>query len=281
MKSTPQTWRTLIAVLLAAGLAAGASAANPEADFDAANKLFEEGKYAEAASAYERLIAQGTRSAPLYYNLGTARYKLGQLGWAIAAYRQASDLAPRDASLRANLDFVRKRVNGEDFRVRPAWREWLHWFNLNEGAWLAAGAFWVFFLLLAIREWNPLLTRRLRRYTILSGSGALILTACLAASVWVRWGEHTAIVIVKEAVAKFGPLEEAKTAFTLPDGSEVPVLDTKGDWLQVKNATEQVGWVRRSQVVHIQGRHTQPPHSIAPGNPPALPVLTPPAEPAS
>ena len=31
-------------------------AADPTATFDAANKLYEEGKYAEAATAYEKLI---------------------------------------------------------------------------------------------------------------------------------------------------------------------------------------------------------------------------------
>ena len=73
-------------------------AANPEAlstGFEAANKLYEEGKYADAAASYERLLQGGQVSAALYFNLGNAAFKSSQIGRAIAAYRQAERIAPR------------------------------------------------------------------------------------------------------------------------------------------------------------------------------------------
>jgi tetratricopeptide (TPR) repeat protein len=249
-----QTLRCLAALLVWVGASVCVRAAGPQATFDAANKLFEEGKYPEAAAAYEKLMGEGVRSAALYYNLGTTRYKAGQMGLAIVAYRQSAELAPRDASLRANLDFVRKKVNGEDKPAVSTWKDWLSLFTLNEGAVLAAASFWVFCLLLALGEWRPALTRPLRKYVILSGVGMGILTGCLAAAAYLQFGENTAVVVVKEAVARFGPLDEAKTAFSLSDGSEVQVVDAKDTWLQVKDLTGRTGWVKRSQVIHLQGR---------------------------
>src|SRR6185436_11225451 len=75
--------------------------------FDGANKLYEQGKFVEAAAGYEKLVLGGQSSAPIYYNLGNAYFKSGQIGRAIRAYRQAERLTPRDPDLRANLQFAR------------------------------------------------------------------------------------------------------------------------------------------------------------------------------
>src|SRR5882672_4567327 len=46
--------------------------------FDQANKLYEEGKFTEAAAAYEKMLRQGRASPALYFNLGNAFFKAGQ-----------------------------------------------------------------------------------------------------------------------------------------------------------------------------------------------------------
>jgi Flp pilus assembly protein TadD len=66
----------------------------------------------EAAAAYEQILTNGAVSPALYFNLGNAHFKAGQLGRAIAAYRQAERLTPRDPDVRANLQFARNRVQG-------------------------------------------------------------------------------------------------------------------------------------------------------------------------
>ncbi len=243
-------WRLSLAGLglLLCLLARGAYGFGVEVAFDAANKLFEEGKYAEAAAAYEKMLADDHRSAAVYYNLGTACYKAGQMGRCIAAFRKAEQLTPRDASLRANLQFVRKRVNGEDKTVVPAWRAWLTLLTLNEGTAVTAMALWTWFLLLAAGEWKPGLKPWLRRYTRAAGVLVVCTGVCLAASAYVRLAEVPAVVVVKEAVVRFGPLSESPTAYQLPDGAEVTVVDAKDDWLQVRDLNRRVGWLKRDQV---------------------------------
>jgi tetratricopeptide (TPR) repeat protein len=228
-------------------------ATGPEAAFEAGNKLYEEGKFAEAASAYDKLLLEGNRSAALFYNLGTACYKAGHLGRAIAAYRQAELLSPRDTDLRANLQFVRQRVNGEDKSPLPSWRSWMSFLTLNEGAVLAAAAFWAWFLLLAAGEFRPAWRRSLGGARLTAGILSVLLAACLGLAAYVRLGEISAVVIKREAVVRFGPLDESQTAFTLPDGAEVTVLDTKDAWLQIRQASKRVGWVKRDQVVVLSG----------------------------
>src|SRR5438132_12459707 len=52
-------------------------AASPNAEFEQANKLYEQGKFKEAAAAYQSLIDRGAESPTIYYNLGNAWYKAG------------------------------------------------------------------------------------------------------------------------------------------------------------------------------------------------------------
>lgn len=230
-------------------LAGNAFAAGLEVAFDAANKLYEEGKYPEAAQAYEKLLAGGARSASLYYNLGTACFRAGQMGRSVAAFRQAEELTPRDPSLRAKLQFVRKQVSGDGKVLTGWWQSWMRLFTLNEGAVLAALALWAWCLLLAAGEWRPAWKSRLQSAQRAAGLLTLIMAAGLALSAQARYGTTWAVVVAREAVVRFGPIDEAQTSHPLPDGTEVEVLDTKDQWRQVRDASGRSGWVKQDQIL--------------------------------
>jgi len=99
----------MILSLIVVGLfaASPASAGDVTAEFNAANKLYAEGKFADAAAVYEKTIqetlAGHSVSAALYFNDGNAEFKLGHLGRAIAAYRHAALLTPRELEVLAAL----------------------------------------------------------------------------------------------------------------------------------------------------------------------------------
>lgn len=220
-------------------------------DFDAANKLYEQGKFSEAAFAYQKMADAGQRAPAIYFNLGTAAYKAGQMGRAIAAYREAGRFAPRDADLRANLQFVRKKVNGDAQSPLAPWRIWIELLTLNEWTALTTAALWTFFLLLALREFRPALKKSLRGGVFAAGGAALLLAAGLGAAASANFSDRPAVVVAREAVVRFGPLEESQMARQLPDGSEVLVLDEKEIWLEIRDAAGRSGWVRRDQVQRL------------------------------
>jgi len=227
-------------------------AAVSAAAFDVANKLYEEGKFAEAAAAYETMAKGGQASAALYFNLGNAFFKSGQIGRAIAAYRQAEQLTPRDPDLRANLQFARNQTPSPTL-LPTRWQRWLGRLTLNEWTLLAAGAVWLWLLLLAVLQWRPALRPTLRTYVLTLAVLAGLLVACTAAALRETRFVRTAIVITGEAVVRYGPLAESPTAFTVHDGAELRVLDQKDEWLQVSTDPRRVGWLRRDQVM-VAGR---------------------------
>jgi len=245
---------------LLVGLALAGSALAIPTGFDAANQPYFEGKFAEAAAAYQKLIETGQPSGVLYYNLGNAWFKAKQPGRAIAAYLRAQQLNPREPNLRFNLRFVREKVTGKDAPVGTAWQRALAALTLNEWAKLCAAVFWGWLLLLILREVRPVWRKPLRLYIALAGAGALLLAIGLTAA-WRQSQVRTAVVIHSEAVVRQGPLDRSPFAFRLRDGSELVVQDQQEItdqsqqqlWLRIQDAGGRIGWLKRDEVALTRG----------------------------
>jgi len=227
-------------------------AAEAAIDFNAANKLYAEGKFAGAAGAYEKILQSGAVSPALWFNYGNAEFKLGQPGRAIAAYRRAELLAPRDAEVRANLDFARKQVEGPTLR-ESRWQGWLGTLTLNEWTVLAAGGFWLVCLLFAMRQLQPAWRPRLRGLTFGVVALTILFFAGLGAVAAMHFSKTTAVVIEPAATARSGPFTEAQDAFPAHDGEELAVLDRRDNWLQVTDGSGRIGWLPASQVEILPG----------------------------
>ncbi|HUA37696.1 MAG TPA: SH3 domain-containing protein [Candidatus Sulfopaludibacter sp.] len=244
-------YRTLVAFALLV-VAGNAFAADIAADFNAANKLYAEGKFAAAAGAYEKILQTGVASPALWFNYGNAEFKLGQPGHAIAAYRRAELLAPRDAEVRANLEFVRNQVAGPTLR-QSRWEDWLGALSLDEWTTLAMGTFWLSFILLVLRQIRPASRTQLRG--LISGIILLTILSCagLGAAATIHYSKTTAVVIEPEATARSGPFTEAQDLFKVQNGAELAVLDRRNDWLQVADGSGRIGWLPVKQVEVLPG----------------------------
>ena len=241
---------TLMFMALFVGILPTAAATDAETGFDSANRLYEQAKFADAATAYEKLIQAGSISPALLFNLGNACFKSGQIGRAVAAYRQAEQLTPRDPDVRANLQFAQNQVQGPTLRAR-FWQRGLGTLSLNEWTALASGALWLTFGLLIARQIKPALAGgTLRVWTWLAGATTLALGACLVLAFTQNPTRQIAIVTTTEATVRNGPFEESPTTFTAHDGAELRVLDRKNDWLQVTDGTRRIGWVKRDAMIY-------------------------------
>lgn len=240
-------WLALILGLSLSGqtLLAGIDA---ETQFDAANKLYAENKFVEAASAYELIATNTPVSAAVYFNLGNARFKAGQIGLALAAYHHTATLSPRDPDLVANQKFARNQVQGPT--ISPtAWQNWLATLTLNEWTWLCATGVWITFGLLLTRQLKPELAAPLANWTWISSGITTLLIANLSLATAQRPGKNIAAITVADATVRTSPLDQSPTSFVAHDGAELRVLDTKDDWFQVTDGTRRIGWVKSEQAV--------------------------------
>lgn len=234
----------IIAVFFCAGTL---FAADVSSDFSHANQLFAAGKYPDAAKAYEGIIDSGAVSRNLLFNYGDAEFKSGNLGRAVAAFRRAALLSPRDADVRANLEFARNQVQGATWR-QTWWESWLAGLSLNEWTALAMITFWLAFILFGAMQFRPAWKNALRVPARGFALAAVFFCACLAGAATVHFNDSIAVVVLPDAVTRSGPFDDAQNAFAVHDGAELAVLDQRNGWVQVSDGSGRSGWMKNSQV---------------------------------
>jgi tetratricopeptide (TPR) repeat protein len=244
--------KIISAILLALILAEKNFAADVAAGFSAANRLYAEGKFSEAAKAYETILQTGVQSTALLFNYGNAEFKSGNLGVAIAAYRRAELLAPRDSEIRENLAFVRNQVQGATVR-ESFWQNWLGNFSLNEWAIFTAMAFWLTFILLTAKQLRPALAAKLKNATWIFAVLTIFSAAVLGLQAGNHFSQQTAVVTSNAAIARSGPFDEAQSVFILNDGAELSLLDRHENWIQVADGSGKTGWLPAKQVEVLPG----------------------------
>jgi tetratricopeptide (TPR) repeat protein len=240
-----------VVLLLLAGAARAQAQTNSD-PFLQGNKFYEEGKYSQAAALYEELLRAGHVSPAIYFNAGNAWFKDGQVGRAIYDYRRAEQLAPRDPDIRANLGIARAQA-GTSSAALPGsrWTRWVGRVTLNEWACAASAVLALFFFVLTARQISPAFGKSSGGLGGVLAAASLWLLICLGLSINQQWLEKSSIVIVPEAVVRWGPDDESKSAFTAHDGAEMLVLGRDGDWVQVSDAGRHIGWLQQKNVAQM------------------------------
>lgn len=226
----------------------GANAQDLETMFSQANRMYEQGRFNDAAMAYDNLIQVGVASPALYFNAGNAWFKAGQTGRAIVDYRKAEKLAPRDPDIRANLQFARRQVaNSVPALPGTPWTRWMNHISVNEWTIAASVALALFFMIMALRQIRPSTRNMLKTPAIALG----FVTVCLSLCLYFDYGNvqtKSGVITTSEAVVRRGPFDESQSAFTVRDGAELLVVDSKDNWLQVADAARHTGWIRTNQL---------------------------------
>jgi len=234
----------VIAVLLACGAARGADTSQ----FDAANQLYEAGKFGEARQAYAGMVKSGPLSANLLYNLGNAEWKLGNGGEAAADYERALALEPSHPQARANLEFVREQT-GARTAQRRWWQEALGAIDANTAALMLAVCGWVAMFCLAV----VLLRPAGRSGPVITLAICLLAAAYAAGCLWQANGEATkAVVIAKSTQARMAPTDVAPVADVLPAGSEVLAPEERGPWTYCTLPDGTRAWVPTDAIERVK-----------------------------
>ena len=206
------------------------------------------GLYRRSAEAYEALITGGVRNGKLYYNLGNAYYRLGDIGRAILSYRRAQLCSPRDGQLQANLRSTRSlRLNRIEEPARNRLTENLLFWQINTTVrgrlYFAVTVFSLAWVLLIVHLFVP------RRFLGGLFAGCLVLAAVAGASA--GWqihsqGTHPAgVILAEEVIARTGNGESYEPKFEekLQPGVEFTLLERRGDWLRIRLPDDQQGWI--------------------------------------
>ena len=226
-----------------------------QTDFDAANAAYADGRYEEAATLYQALIDEQP-DAVLYYNLGNAEFKRGELAQAILNYERALRLKPNYKDAQYNLAFAQSKITDniveQDFFL-SAWARAIR-NNLNEHTW------WVLSISLFILALIGLLLFLLGRETWIRKTAfhtawiALLFSLIAglnAGSLHQRDTLRNEAIITQGIVnAKSSPDRSGTDLFTVHEGTKVTIRETLGEWSNVRVGSNE-GWIRSSCLERI------------------------------
>jgi TPR repeat protein len=217
----------------------------------AANRLFEAGNYGEAIQVYEQLSSQGVEDSVLFYNLGNAYYRNGDLGRAILNFRRAAELDPRDPDIRANLALASAQANDPFHEAAPGPLNSLAnvtrtWLTLNETAILALGLWFLAgFGLLIIWRMEPGKFRAGVQYAWIIVILLLLISGLsLGSRIYTERTRPEGIVVAPVVAISNGPGAEYDSGINLTSGAPVKLVETQGPWARIDASdTETEKWI--------------------------------------
>ena len=226
--------------------------------YENANQNYASGKYAEAITAYEKIMSGGYEAPELYFNLGNCYLKTNNTGKAILYYEKAKKLLPNDEEINYNLKMANQKVVDKIEAVPQLFiSEWKNSFygTFSEKGWsllcilvfiLSAILFAVYAIL------NSIAAKQLAFF-----SGVVLLLAgififFIAKSTYsLSATQSEAIVMLPSVTIKGSPDENGTKLFILHEGSKVKLEDSNNDWLEVKLPNGNTGWVKTRAVEKI------------------------------
>lgn len=215
-----------------------------------ANREYAQSQYKEAQASYQQIIDAGYQSVALYFNMGNACYKNGDIPSALLYYEKAHRLAPGDDDINFNIQFVNQKTTDKVeeapvFFLTKWWRGFILMFSLNTLSVISI----LFILLAAGTLINYLFTRSvsIKKTSFYVAITLLVIglfTVFVASSQASYFDNHHQAIIFNNGVeVKSSPASAAKTLFVLHAGTKVDVLDSNTGWTKIRLANGNEGWI--------------------------------------
>lgn len=276
--------KIILLIAAAAGMGAGVSdTAYPQdiavqEQVKKANEFYETGEYAQAVEAYENIAALGAANPDLFYNLGNAYYKVGQLGRSVLFYERALRMAPRDGDVRTNLELVKSLLRDKQFlRNTGVVKRVITWphRNLNvQELFVVSSILYFAFVLLLIgfifrdSEFMSAVYARIsmaspgrflgldkKQDFILAMVTFLVLIAASGTAAIDKYKMATngkeSIVVVEEVAVYGNPNEDSTLQFKIHEGTKVTTTGGRSGWVQIRLPGDLFGWVKEVAVERI------------------------------
>lgn len=275
MNSLPDKIKTAILLFLLI-LCFGTSRAASQSSLQAADALYSEGKYREAAEAYLTVAEIDGTSATLFYDIANSFAQTGDLGNAILYYSRAKRLDPGNKQINNNLNYFlskvedsnRAELRGKKISVAPdpeTFFQSCHRIiaaDVRSNTWaiLAAACFIICLACVAVYLFcTPVLLRK-------TGFFGAIIVFCLSVVfvvfAFMSAGYHDshdkAVLMAYKTPLLLEPSSDSKPASSqicqgtiLDIVAEETSIDGSPAWYKVRLNSDIEGWLRASDITPI------------------------------
>jgi len=230
--------------------------ADPYQLFYTANHSYESRDYLKAVEGYVAILESGLESGNLYYNIGNGFLKMGRLGHAILCYEKAKRLIPHDSDLKANLSYARSLVEGASTEapgnfIVNALDAVFGLYSLRAIIFSTTVLYLFLLLLVGVFTAKPFFARRFRAVLFLVAALFILNLSAVALRYFDERILKHGIVVQKDVECKYEPIEKSTTYYTLHEGREVLILNTRNGWRQIRRPDGKISWVKKEAVEEI------------------------------
>ena len=220
--------------------------------FELGNKQYVNENYSLAISLYDSILISGLESSELYYNLGNCHYKTNDWANAIWHYEKSLQLNNNEKT-KHNLELVKLKIID---RIEPLpqlfYKKW--WINLTQTlstqVWQILTLFGMgfIFILQLISQFTSLKSKLI---TKIFSAITVIILLITQTSYHNNFTKKEAIIFSETITVNSAPTSSSTNLFTLHAGSKVEIIDTIGDWINIKIANGNSGWIGQNSIKEL------------------------------
>jgi tetratricopeptide (TPR) repeat protein len=223
-----------------------------------ANELYAQKDYNGAIQQYEMVKQIQGESAELYYNLGNAYYRTGDMAHAILNYNRALLLKPDYDDAQFNLKIVqRKIVDNVDVTSAFFLVEWFDDFGdlLSSDGWAVLSVIFFIIVLASILFYIFARYKLIRQISLSTGVLAIVI-AFLSIVYSFKQSNKVdnctdGIIMTGSVTSKDSPTLTGKDMFVLHTGTKVTIKNTISGWVEIELPDGNSGFIPANDIEKI------------------------------
>lgn len=225
---------------------------------DHITELYKAQDYQSVITICEDVLAKGQKSGELYYNLGNAYFKNGNLPKAIVNYERAVLLKPNDSDIQHNLAFAYNQQPDNIEHISLGFLPQVYqkiYRLLNVDTWAILE---IIFLILVCVSFciflfsQTLSIRKVALVGMICGALFCVCTFCFAQSRYHELTAHEyAIIIEPTTTLKTEPITTAMDLATIHGGIKVKIIEEAFGWYKVALGNGKEGWLIAENIERI------------------------------
>jgi len=223
-----------------------------------ANDHYAKEEYKQAIDGYNQILMTNLESPELYFNLGNAYYKTKQYTLAILNFERAKLLDPDNEDINFNLQVANQHVI-DSIQELPGLFIFRWWNSLinsqTTDIWAVFSIFGFILSLVLAGLYFFARSGDVRRISFWAGCFLIlfaVLSGLFAAQQKSRLVNHsTAIVMQPTVTVKSSPSEKGTNLFVIHEGLKVKITDKLGDWVEIRLADGNKGWLLTESIERI------------------------------
>ena len=215
--------------------------------FSQGNSEYANKNYSAAISLYDSILTKELESSELYYNLGNCHYKAQDWANAIWHYEKSLKLEKNDKTIQnlelANLKIIDRIEDIPQLFYKKWWSSFISIFNTFSWQLISILIIW---FALTIKILSQFTNYKKEHFLSILYSLALISVFATYSSYQGNITKKEAIIFTSSVVVNSAPTTNSTNLFSLHSGSKIEILDTIGEWINIKIANGSSGWIKES-----------------------------------